>query len=264
MVSVVDDDRRPVGIVTRTDLLREQTEDTFEPSVPSASLEPGFHEVDLATRLVRDVMARCVHALPEGAPIIYAMSLMGSGTLTVPVVGRDWRVVGVLTSRDVFAWLTRQLNPQAVTKGHMDIGSSPEEPKHRISRTERGKTRIFVADDDDAFRAILRKIFTLHGYEVTEASDGADALEMLAAAADGEAEEPDVIVLDVNMPGYSGLGVLRAMRRFPRRPPTILVTAFEDASVDVLAQGFGAVCVLHKPLDVHQLLAAIRDIAHAA
>ncbi len=118
-------------------------------------------------------------------------------------------------------------------------------------------TTVFLADDDDIFRAVLKDELLAHGYVVEDVSDGAQALELLSMAADGLTAPPDVVVLDVRMPGYSGLGVLNVMRRFARRPPTLLLTAVADSSIDVLARTMGACGVLHKPIDLAVVLAAI-------
>ncbi|HSO33511.1 MAG TPA: response regulator [Labilithrix sp.] len=118
---------------------------------------------------------------------------------------------------------------------------------------------IFLVDDDDSFRRLLAKQLVAHGYAVVEAGDGAAALEWLAITADGEGTPPDVVVLDVSMPGYSGLGILKAMRGFAARPPTLIITGFRDSSVDVLARNLGAARVLHKPVDLDDVLDAVLD-----
>jgi CheY-like chemotaxis protein len=94
---------------------------------------------------------------------------------------------------------------------------------------------IFVADDDDVFRRVVSRELVRLGYRVIEAADGASALEALAACADGLAPMPDLVLLDVCMPEYSGLGVLALLRRFEGAPPAFIVTGFNDVSVDVVA-----------------------------
>lgn len=116
---------------------------------------------------------------------------------------------------------------------------------------------VFLADDDDLFRAVLKAELETHGYVVEDVCDGAQALELLSMAADGLTAPPDVVVLDVRMPGYSGLGVLNVMRRFAKRPPTLLLTAVPDPSIDVLARTMGAFGVLHKPINLDAVLHAI-------
>lgn len=120
-------------------------------------------------------------------------------------------------------------------------------------------TTVLLADDDDDFRRGMRRVLVQHGYDVLEASDGAQALELLAAAADGLTAQPDVVVLDVMMPGCSGLGILAATRRFAHRPSTLLLTGFTDPSLEVLARRYGAARVLHKPVDLDEVLDAVLE-----
>jgi DNA-binding NtrC family response regulator len=112
----------------------------------------------------------------------------------------------------------------------------------------------FLADDDDAFRGALREAPVARGYDVREATDGATALGWLASVADGSQPGPDVVVLDVRMPGCSGLGVLNAMGKLAVMPPTLVVTGFRDPSIHVLAQRLGVFRILFKPLDVDEVV----------
>jgi FixJ family two-component response regulator len=124
-----------------------------------------------------------------------------------------------------------------------------------------GPTTVFVADDDDAFRGAVRQALVARGCEVREASDGATALDFLASTADGSQPAPGVVVLDVRMPGCSGLGVLNAMGKLPVMPPTVLVTGFRDPSVNVLAERLGVTRVLFKPLEVERVVTAVLEAA---
>jgi CheY-like chemotaxis protein len=118
---------------------------------------------------------------------------------------------------------------------------------------------VLLADDDEGVRCVLKDLLTGEGYAVVEAADGAAALELLASAADGGMAFPDVVLLDFMMPGFSGLGILRVMRRLSRMPPTIIMTGFPDPSVDVLARNLGAVRVLRKPLAEARLKATVLE-----
>ncbi len=87
---VVDDRGKLVGIVSVSDLA------------------PGFRVADIGSATVGDVMTSPVHALPEGAPLAYAMNLLArSGLRELPVVSSDGVVVGVVTSNDVLRWVAR-------------------------------------------------------------------------------------------------------------------------------------------------------------
>lgn len=138
-------------------------------------------------------------------------------------------------------------------------GRSRMGEEQRTSGVVQRPPTVFLADDDDLFRELLKEELVGRGFAVEDVGDGAQALELLSMAADGLASAPDVVVLDVRMPGYSGLGVLNVMRRFSKRPPTLLLTAVADRSIDVVARTMGAVGVLHKPVDLEAVLQAIRQ-----
>lgn len=112
--AVVDALGRPIGMVSKTDLLRERYEDgdTGEgmalPSVPCDPLGSGFHAERLS-RSVSEVMTRSVFTLSEGASVSEAAALMSfENVRRVPVVSADGRVVGMLASLDILRWLAQQ------------------------------------------------------------------------------------------------------------------------------------------------------------
>ena len=120
---------------------------------------------------------------------------------------------------------------------------------------------VLVADDDPFARSAIHQILEELGYGVVEAANGTEALELLSRAADEGGTMPDVVLLDFVMPGFSGLGILRVMRRFESPPPTIVMTGFSDPTVETFASHLGAVCVLRKPLEEEELRAAILTAA---
>ena len=69
------------------------------------------------------------------------------------------------------------------------------------------------------------------------------------------------MLLDFVMPGFSGLGILGVMRRFPKMPPTILMTGFPNPSVELFAMRLGAIRVLRKPLDEERMSALVLEAA---
>ena len=104
--------------------------------------------------------------------------------------------------------------------------------------------------------------FLNDGYEVIEACDGTELLDLLADVAAFARRRPDVIVSDVMMPGYSGLSVLAALRGLGL--PVVLITARRDAEVEEDALRLGASAVVRKPLDFNDLRAAIMRAASAS
>jgi two-component system response regulator MprA len=114
--------------------------------------------------------------------------------------------------------------------------------------------QVLVVDDEHAVRNALRRAFTLAGYDVTLAEDGPRALTLLAASA------PDVVVLDVLMPGVDGLEVCRRMRAAGDRTPVLMLTARETVADRVAGLDAGADDYVVKPFDLDELLARMRAL----
>lgn len=115
------------------------------------------------------------------------------------------------------------------------------------------KRSILVVDDEVRYRELYARVLRDAGFGVREAGDGAQALELLAATI------PDMVVSDVRMPGASGIDLLRRVRADHPSLPFLLVTAFADVRGAVDALKLGAVDYLAKPVDLDELLAAVRD-----
>jgi len=120
---------------------------------------------------------------------------------------------------------------------------------------------IFLAEDDDDMRALISLALRNDGYDVREAKDGAELLELLANASSSPMARPDLIVTDVLMPGYSGLGVLAALHKSAWHVPVILITARRDDGVVSDARRLGAAAVVHKPFDLDDLRTAILSVS---
>jgi len=109
--------------------------------------------------------------------------------------------------------------------------------------------RILVVDDDRSIRRSLEKFLQGEGYEVATAADGDEAI---AAA------EPDVVLLDLGLPGKSGFDVLTALAARPRPPQTVMITARDDMQSTVKAIQLGAYEYLVKPVDIDRLRLVVR------
>lgn len=112
-VPVVDLASRPIGIISKTDLVREQygATDTIESPPPAdvAELGPEFHEVRVGHATVGEIMSSKMLSLPESASLAQAAALMAfEGVHRVPIVGIDGKIVGILSSLDVLRWLARR------------------------------------------------------------------------------------------------------------------------------------------------------------
>jgi CheY-like chemotaxis protein len=122
---------------------------------------------------------------------------------------------------------------------------------------------VFLADDDDDLRGVLATALVDDGYDVVQARDGAELLELLGAATSVPWRRPDVIVTDLMMPLYSGLGVLAALKQSEWHVPVIVITARADPRTTADALRLGASAVLRKPFSVTDLRAAILRAATA-
>src|SRR5262249_24017499 len=116
--------------------------------------------------------------------------------------------------------------------------------------------RILVVDDERAVRESLRRALTLEGYEVELASDGEQALGRLTP---GESY-PDAVVLDVLMPGLSGLDVCRTLRASGNRVPVLMLTARDQIEDRVAGLDAGADDYLVKPFALAELHARLRAL----
>ena len=122
-------------------------------------------------------------------------------------------------------------------------------------------TTIFLAEDDDDMRALIALALQSDGYDVVEAKDGTELLDLLAGASSSPMQRPDIIVSDVLMPGYSGLGVLAALHKSAWKVPVILITARRDDAVALDAMRLGASAVVRKPFDIDDLRTTILSVS---
>jgi two-component system response regulator MprA len=117
--------------------------------------------------------------------------------------------------------------------------------------------RVLVVDDEPAVRESLRRALQVEGYQVDLAANGSEALDRLSAAGDAV---PDVLVLDVLMPGIDGLQVSRILRASGNRVPILMLTARDTVTDRVAGLDAGADDYLVKPFALEELLARLRAL----
>ena len=111
--------------------------------------------------------------------------------------------------------------------------------------------KILVVDDDPQIRRVMKATLVGHSYEVVEARTGEDALEAIPK------ESPNLILLDMNMPGISGLETCRAIRA-GSDTPVIILSVRNTEKDKVAALDAGADDYVTKPFGIEELLARIR------
>lgn len=114
--------------------------------------------------------------------------------------------------------------------------------------------KILVADDEQAVRESLRRSLSFNGYDVVLAEDGAQAVKLI------EAEQPELVILDVMMPQMDGLEVCRTLRSSGDDRPILLLTARDGVSDRVAGLDAGADDYLPKPFALEELLARVRSL----
>jgi two-component system alkaline phosphatase synthesis response regulator PhoP len=116
---------------------------------------------------------------------------------------------------------------------------------------------ILIVDDEPNLRHTLGYNLRREGHEVREAADGAAALAM------AQAQEPDLVILDLMLPGLDGLEVCRQLRAWSRVP--ILMLTARDSEIDrVVGLELGADDYLAKPFSMRELLARVKAILRRA
>lgn len=113
---------------------------------------------------------------------------------------------------------------------------------------------VLIVDDDEVIRSLLRLTLPDEGYDLVEAEDGDQALQIIAV------RQPSLVLLDWRMPGTSGEGVLTALKQTYPEVPVIVLTAEPEAKVRTLAESLGADVFVAKPFSPLQLLGSVERL----
>ena len=110
--------------------------------------------------------------------------------------------------------------------------------------------KILVADDDEQIIQVVSRV--LSGYRLITAKDGDSALALAVS------ERPDILLLDVAMPGLDGLGVLQKLAALPKRPLVIMITGDETIGTISTAMGMGVFSYITKPFEGEEILSQVK------
>jgi type IV pilus assembly protein PilB len=119
-----------------------------------------------------------------------------------------------------------------------------------------GKGTILLVEDEEQLRRVMKDLLEREGYAIVEAADGVEALEQV------DRHNPDVILLDLNLPGMDGYGVLQHLRSRPgtANVPVIVLTAKGDEDNEVRVLKMGADDFLTKPFRARALSARLESV----
>jgi type II secretory ATPase GspE/PulE/Tfp pilus assembly ATPase PilB-like protein/CheY-like chemotaxis protein len=149
---------------------------------------------------------------------------------------------------------TVPLEPAAPVSTHFDL--LEEAPPRRSGAHGQPASKVLLVDDEDSLRKVMRDLLERDGYVVTEARDGVQALDQVDRVG------PDIIVLDLNLPGLDGYGVLSHLRSRPATAniPVIVLTAKGDEDNEVRVFELGADDFLTKPFRARALSARLEAV----
>ncbi|MEV0561115.1 response regulator transcription factor [Dactylosporangium sp. NPDC050588] len=118
--------------------------------------------------------------------------------------------------------------------------------------------RVLVVDDDPTVSDVVRRYLEREGFTVALAGDGRQALDSY------DAERPDLVVLDLMLPGIDGLEVCRRLRAQDRTLPVIMLTALGEESDRVLGLELGADDYVTKPFSPRELVLRVQSVLRRA
>jgi len=116
---------------------------------------------------------------------------------------------------------------------------------------------VLIVDDDSGMAETLADILSVFGYAVTTASSAVTAVRMVTQT------RPDLVLMDVRMPGLSGVEALKTMKALAPQLAVIMMTAFAQDDLAEEARRAAALAVLPKPLDMERLLALLTQVARS-
>jgi DNA-binding response OmpR family regulator len=120
------------------------------------------------------------------------------------------------------------------------------------------KPTILIAEDSEDLRDFLKTFLEGHGYRVVEAREGQEAVAAVTR------ERPDLVLMDLGLPGTDGLTAVRKIREHSpaSETPILIISAYDRVEYRTEAVEAGCGGYLTKPLDPHQLLRTVRLLIH--
>lgn len=114
------------------------------------------------------------------------------------------------------------------------------------------KEKILIVDDQFGIRILLNEVFQKEGYQTFQAANGIQALDIL------QKHNPDLVLLDMKIPGMDGVEILKRMKVIDPEIRVIIMTAYGELDMIQEAKNLGALTHFAKPFDIDDIRAAVR------
>jgi two-component system, chemotaxis family, chemotaxis protein CheY len=247
-------------------------------SPESQATPPAMRTIKLAPVLDLAAAAKLLDELRQRRPAALCMDASDVEIITVPCLQivvaalRDHAASGIGHPSARFLEAVRALGFMPIFEGRLDVTvsangdgmepvaedlhSRPAEPLTTQDQTAM-TTRILTIDDSRTIRDMLKLTLSDAGFEVLQAVDGQDGVDVLGR------EAVDIVITDINMPKMDGYGVIRHMRGRPeyQRTPILVLTTESETDKKTLAREAGATGWIVKPFDPDRLVETIKRIA---
>ncbi|WP_066073014.1 response regulator [Neobacillus soli] len=114
------------------------------------------------------------------------------------------------------------------------------------------KEKILIVDDQFGIRILLNEVFQKEGYQTFQAANGVQALEIV------KKHDPDLVLLDMKIPGMDGIEILKRMKVIDPDIRVIIMTAYGELDMIQEAKDLGAITHFAKPFDIDDIRAAVK------
>lgn len=110
-----------------------------------------------------------------------------------------------------------------------------------------GKGKILIVDDQFGIRILLNEVFQKEGYQTYQAANGLKAIELV------KTHSPNLVLLDIKIPGMDGIEILRRLKEIDPNIRVIIMTAYGELDIINEAKELGALTHFAKPFDIEEL-----------
>lgn len=114
-------------------------------------------------------------------------------------------------------------------------------------------SKLLIVDDQYGIRLLLHEIFKKEGYEVFQAANGFQAIDIVIK------DCPDLVILDMKIPGMDGVEILKRIKEINKEIKVILMTAYGELDIIEEAKKLGALRYFPKPFDIDEIKKVVRE-----